>query len=44
MSIFKGERGGDFFSVECRFYTQKKLKPETFNDKKVYKEKCFSLS
>ena len=39
------ERGGWLFSREggCNFYVKNKLKSEIFNDKKVYKQKYFSL-
>ena len=48
--IFKKEGGltesqcFDFFQEVCSFYIKNKLKSEIFNDKKVYKQKCFSLS
>ena len=34
---------GDFFSGGLQFFNNK-LKSEIFNGKKVYKQKCFSLS
>ena len=37
------ERGGDFFQGGCSFNIKNKLKSEIFNDKKVYKQKCFSV-
>ena len=47
-STFRGgswERGGDFFQGgSCNFHIKNKLKSEIFNDKKVYKQKCFFLS
>ena len=45
-----GKEGGDFFQgaggsgVGCSFYIKNKLKSQVFNDRKVYKQKCFSLS
>ena len=50
ISIFRGrgrggwEGGGDFFHGGCSFYIKHKLKSEVFSNKKVYKQKCFSLS
>ena len=38
------KRGITFFREGCNFYTQKKLKSEIFNHKKVYKQIYFSLS
>ena len=35
---------GDFFQGACSFLITNKLKSEIFNGKKVYKQKCFSLS
>ena len=42
-----GKRGMTFFQGEgegCNFYIKNKLRFEIFNDKKVYKQKYFSLS
>ena len=36
-------RVGRFFSGGCCFYIKNKLKSEIFNDKKNYKQKCFSV-
>ena len=39
------EKAGYFFGEGgCSFYIKNKLKSEIFNDKKVYKQKCFSQS
>ena len=38
------EGGGDLFQGACSFYIKNKLIFEIFNDKKVYKQKYFSLS
>ena len=41
------EEGGDFFhggGGELQFLHKNKLKSEIFNEKKVYKQKYFSLS
>ena len=50
-STFRGEvagkRGMTFFKgggEGCNFYIKNKLRFEIFNDKKVYKQKYFSLS
>ena len=47
ISILKGgllgKRGWPF-SGGCSFYIKSVVKFETFNDKKVHKQKCFSLS
>ena len=32
-----------FFRRSCSLYIEKKLKPEIFNDKNVFKLKCFFL-
>ena len=32
-----------FFSRTCSIFIKNKLKSEIFNDKKLYKQKCFSL-
>ena len=37
-------RGFIFFRRGCSFDIKNKLKSEIFNDKKVYKRKCFFLS
>ena len=37
MTFFRGEGG-------CNFYLRNKLKSKILNDKKVYKQKYFSLS
>ena len=45
-----GKEKGDFFqgaggrAVGCSFFIKNKLKSQVFNDRKVYKQKCFSLS
>ena len=40
-----GKEGVTFFRGGCSFSTHtKKLKSETFNDKKLYEQKSFSLS
>ena len=42
-----GKRGMNFFKgggEGCNFYIKNKLRFEIFNDKKVYKQKYFSLS
>ena len=40
-----GKERGEFFQGEELLFSQKKkLKSEIFNDKKVYKQKYFSLS
>ena len=36
--------GGVFLQGRLQFYIKNKLKSEIFNDKKVYKQKYFSLS
>ena len=37
-------RGDDLFEGgDCNFYIKDKLKSEIFNDKKVYKQKYFSV-
>ena len=36
-------RGDDFFQGGCNFHIKNKVKSEIFNDKKVYKQKYFSL-
>ena len=38
------ERGGDFIQGGCNFHIKNKSKSEVFNSKKVYEQKCFSLS
>ena len=35
--------GDDFFQGHCSFYIKNKLKSEIFNEKKVYKQKYFSV-
>ena len=42
MSCWEG--GGDLFQRGCSFYIKSKLKSEICMSKKVYKQKCFSLS
>ena len=37
------ERGWPFRGGDCNFYIKDKLKSEIFNDKKVYKQKYFSV-
>ena len=37
------ERGSDFFQKGYNFYIKNKLKSEIFKDKKVYKQKYFSV-
>ena len=39
-----GKEAMTFFSGGCNFHIKNKLKSEIFNDKKVYKQKYFSLS
>ena len=39
-----GKRGGDFFQGVAVFFIKNKLKSKIFNDKKLYKQKCFSPS
>ena len=39
-----GIEGVTFLRGECSFYITNKLKSEIFNDKKVYKQKIFSLA
>ena len=36
--------GVDLFHGGCSFNIKNKLKSDVFNDKIVYKQKCFSLS
>ena len=46
ISILEGgcwERGSDFFQKGYNFYIKNKLKSEIFKDKKVYKQKYFSV-
>ena len=46
ISVFRGgllERRGDYLQ-DGGFYIKNRLKSEIFNNKKVYKQKCFSLS
>ena len=39
------ERGGlNFFRESFNFYRKIKLKYEIFNDKKIFEQKCFSVS
>ena len=42
ISIFRGGLLGKRAYRGCSFYIKNKLKSETFNDKKVYKQKFFS--
>ena len=46
ISICSGhwDTGNDLFQGGCSFYIKNKLKSGIFNDKKVYRQKCFSLS
>ena len=39
-----GKRGVTFFRGGCNFQIKSKLKSEIYNNKKVYKQKSFSLS
>ena len=39
-----GKTGVTFFRGGCNFHMKNKLKSKIFNDKKVYKQKYFSLS
>ena len=46
ISILEGgcwERGSDFFQKGYNFYIKNKLKSEIFKNKKVYKQKYFSV-
>ena len=38
-----GKRGVTFLRGGCNFYIKNKLKSEIFNEKKVVKQKCFSV-
>ena len=40
---FAGKEGVDFFRGECSFSIKNKLKSEIFNNKKSFKQKCFSV-
>ena len=41
---FAGKEGVTFFQRGCNCHIKNKLKSEIFNDKKIYKQQCFSLS